>query len=114
VLISVVGPGAVSFANVMNASGIQCAEHPLEMRRDIVSAAGGRFFRITQTSIPHEALAKVLHTWLTLRHSRRVMLTNDHGQVVHAGGLCIAQIERALRATTQIDILDLKPMRGTN
>ena len=65
-LISVVGPGAVSFANVMNASGIQCAEHSLEMRRDIIGAAGGRFFRITQKSIPHDALAKVLHTWLTL------------------------------------------------
>ncbi len=113
-LISVIGPGAVSFANVMNASGIQCAEHSLEMRRDIISTAGGRFYRLTQKSIPHDALAKVLHTWLTLRHSRRIMLTNDHGQVVHAAGLCVAQIERALLATKQIDILDLKPMRGTS
>jgi hypothetical protein len=113
-LISVVGPGAVSFANVMHASGIQCDEHSPEMHRNIISAAGGRFFRLTQKSIPHDALARVLHTWLTLRNSRRIMLTNDHGQVVHAAGLGIAQIERALRATRQIDILDLKPMRGTS
>jgi hypothetical protein len=111
VLISVMGPGAFSLVNVLRAAGIQCNEQPQEMRRDVVSAAGGRFLRITQKSIPFAALAKSLHTWQTLRASRRVMLTNDHGQVVHTTGLGVEQIERALHATKQIDILDVSSVR---
>lgn len=110
-LISVMGPGAFSLVNVLQAAGIECNEQPPEIRRDIVSAAGGRFLRITQPSIPFAALAKSLHTWQTLRTSRRVILTNDHGQIVYTTGLAVDQIERALHATKQIDILDVSSVR---
>jgi hypothetical protein len=111
VLISVMGPGAISLVNVLRAAGIQCDEQPQDMRRDVVSAAGGRFLRLTQPAIPFAALAKSLHTWQTIRASRRVILTNDHGQIVHTNGLALEQIERALEATRQIDILDVGPVR---
>ena len=110
-LISVMGPGAFSLINVLKAAGIECDEQSHDMRRDVVCAAGGRFLRITQASIPFAALARCLHTWQTLRASRRVMLTNDHGQVVHTAGLEVEQIERALHATKQIDILDVSSGR---
>jgi hypothetical protein len=108
VLISVIGPGSNSLRYALKAAGIPCEERPVSLRRGVIVAAGGRFLNITQAAFPRGALARVLHTWMNVRNSRRVMLTNDHGHVVHVADMTIEQIEQTLDNVKQIDAFDVK------
>ncbi|GAB2188634.1 hypothetical protein MAH1_02400 [Sessilibacter sp. MAH1] len=57
-------------------------------------------------AMPWNTLAKVIASWIEARKSREVIITTESNTVIHAKGYSVSEIERLLKTTTNLAVID--------
>lgn len=61
-------------------------------------------------AMPWNALAKVIVKWIDARKNREVLITTKDNTVFHAKGYSVSNIEKILKSTTNLIVIDKEPI----
>lgn len=98
-----------SFLSALDAEGVK------HSRIEMFSAqpqASGVIEAISALSeaMPWNAISKVMVEWIDARKSRKIIITTKDGQIIHAEGYSINELEKILHKTTTVAIIDTQPI----
>lgn len=57
-------------------------------------------------AMPWNSLAKVIISWIEARKSREIIITTEDNNVIHAKGYSVSEVERLLKSTINIAVID--------
>lgn len=101
--------GSFSFVNELNENGIKYQSFA---QRSIQPQASGQVLEIVQAvsdAMPWNALAKVMISYLQAKASREIMITGNDGQIFHARGYSVSELEKILSNARDAHVVDTKP-----
>jgi len=64
-------------------------------------------------AMPWNSISKVMIAWLEARKSRKIIITTEDNQIIHAEGYSISDIKKILPKSKNIAIIDTKPDNQT-
>ncbi|WP_028693407.1 hypothetical protein [Pseudomonas cremoricolorata] len=99
---------AKSFLAALDNAGI--SHSPIHMYSAGPQASG--FFEGVSAladAMPWNSIAKVMTAWIEARKSREIIIYMDEGKTFHAKGYSASEVEKLLKASTNVVVIDTKP-----
>jgi predicted ATP-grasp superfamily ATP-dependent carboligase len=63
-------------------------------------------------AMPWNAIAKVVVAWIEARKSREVIICTEAGESFHAKGYSASEVQKLLQISTNVTVIDTKPVDG--
>lgn len=61
-------------------------------------------------AMPWNAIAKIMVAWIEARKSREIIIHTGTGESIHAKGYSATEIQKVLRKSTNVVVIDTKPI----